>query len=235
MREKAMAELMTRRWKKYRLLLTTLLSVVSLGAIYAGYSARISAVISSRLPSLGSKSRSSTSQIHGVSLQDVQAGDTTVKISSSAVMSQKEQIIKEKSVTPITTPHGIDNSVEGQSFEISASIKQGCKSDHIECPLVMASVGKMVKEPRDMDWAAKMEATIQSAFDSQGSDKYVIRNVECRTSICILEVEGHVPEATNRYEGAIVFSLRPHALTSVREHDSSGASYRVELMDFERR
>jgi len=227
-----MRQVMTVTWKKYRRVLTVLLIVVSLCVVYVGYSARHSAAMSPRLSSIGAKFWGPTAPILGSSLQEVQAGDTLRKTSSAP---QNEKAINEKAVSPITTSHRIDESVRGQTFDISASIKQGCKSDHIECPLVMASVGKMVKEPRDMDWAAKMEATIQSAFDSQGSGNYVIRNVECRTSICILEVEGHVPEATNRYEGAIVSSLRAHALTSVREHDSSGASYRVELMDFERR
>jgi hypothetical protein len=236
MRHKAMGEVMTGRWKKYRLLLSVLLIVVTLCVVYVGYSARFSAAVSPRLSSFSSKSRAPTAQIHGLSLPDVQAGDSIAKTSSSAVTSQNEKTINEKSVTPITTLHAIDKSVKGQTFEISASVKEGCKSDTIECPLVMASVKRMAEEPRDIDWAAKMEATIQSAFDSQGSDKFVIRNVECRTSICILEVEVHVPGSTIRYDDAIFSSLRPHATTiGVREYDSSGASYHIELRVFERR
>jgi len=101
----------------------------------------------------------------------------------------------------------------------------------------MASVAKMTEEPRDTDWAAKMEEKIQAAVDMQGSGKYVIRNLECRTSICILEVETHVPGGfSGRYDKVITSSLRPNAMTiSVREYDSSGTPFHVELMDFERR
>ena len=217
------------KWGKYRLLLTVLLIIVTLGVAYVGYSARFPTATSQRASPIGP-----TAQNRGSSFQDGLAGDTIGKTSAP----KNEKAINEKSTGRITNPHGIgiDKSVKGQTFEISASVKEGCKSDAVECPLVMASVGRMAEEPRDMDWAAKMEATIQSAFDSQGPDKYVIRNVECRTSICILEVEVHGLGPTIRYEDAIFSSLRPHAMTiGVREYDSSGASYHVELMDFERR
>jgi hypothetical protein len=230
-----MGDVRTSTWKKYRLLLTVLLIVVTLGAFCIVYSPLFRSAISPGPSSTDAKRLEPTTSIREPSPQNVRAGDTIARTFSSTSTPQNEKAISEKSTPPITIRDRIDTSVMGQAFEISSSIKEGCKSDHIECPLVMASVGKMVKEPRDIEWAARMEATIQSAFDSQGSGKYVIRNVECRTSICILEVEGHNPEATDRYNGAIVSSLRPHALTSVREHDSSGSSYRVELMDFERR
>jgi hypothetical protein len=147
-----------------------------------------------------------------------------------------EKLRNDKSIKTVTASSEIDESVVDQPFTISASIREGCKRDTIECPLVMASVGKMVKEPRDVEWAAKMEATIQSAFDSRGLGKYAIRNVECRTSLCILEVEVHVLGPVVRYEDAIFSRLRPNAMTiGVNEYDSSGASFLVELMDFERR
>jgi hypothetical protein len=101
----------------------------------------------------------------------------------------------------------------------------------------MTSVARLVKEPRDIDWAAKTEEKIQAAFDMQGPGKYVTRNVECRTSTCILEVEVHDPGAfKGRYDDSLFSILRPNALTiSVPEYDASGARFLVELMDFERR
>lgn len=132
---------------------------------------------------------------------------------------------------------GIDKSVAGRLFDVSESVKQACKTDTIECPLVMQSITSMIKEPRDLQWAAAMEETIQAAVDARGSDKYVTRNLECRTSICILEVEVHVPGGFNgRYDKSVTTRLTPNAAAiSVAEYDSSGARFYVEVMDFHRR
>jgi hypothetical protein len=222
---------MTGRWKKYRLLMI----VATLGAFYVGYFSWFQSA-TPRPPSIHPKVTGPTAQSRGPSTQGAQAGGTIARTSSSTSALQNAQAINKKSATQITIRNGIDKSVIGQPFEISASVKAVCKYDTIECPLVMASVKRMAEEPRDVDWAAKMEATIQSAFDSEGPGKFVIRNVECRTSICILEVEVHVQGTSIRYESAISSSLRPHAMTfAPRVYDSSGESYSVELMDFERR
>ena len=138
--------------------------------------------------------------------------------------------------TPAPVRSEIDVSVVGQPFQISVSVREGCKGDDSECPLVMASVAKMVAEPRDIAWAEKMEEKIQAAVDMQGPGKYVIRNLECRTSTCVLEVEIRVPEPFPRYQDLIDSALRPHAaVTGLPEYQLSGESYRVELMDFARR
>ena len=164
--------------------------------------------------------------------QDSKAENTEKKASVPTIRDQ--EAIADKS--DARAPSRIDQAVVGQPFQISASLKEGCKSDTVECPLVMASVARMVNEPRDIDWAIKMEEKIQSAVDKQRPGRYVIRNLECRTTTCILEVESHDGSFVARYDGAITSSLRPNGLTiGVSEYDSSGASYRLELMDFERR
>lgn len=130
---------------------------------------------------------------------------------------------------------GIDQSVVGRPFQISASVKQGCMGETVECPLVLASVARMVNQPRDIDWAKKMEEKIQGVVDRQKPGAYLIRNLECRTSTCILEVECRDGPFVARYDQAITSSLRPNALTiGVPEYDSSGASFSLELMDFVR-
>src|ERR1700730_3752049 len=113
----------------------------------------------------------------------------------------------------VSTSSGVDKSVVGQAFRVSDPVKESCKRDTIECPVVMESLAKMVKEPRDLYWAAKMEEEIQAVVDAQGPDKFVVRNLECRTSICILEVEVHdLGSAVPRYDNAIVSNLRPNGL-----------------------
>jgi hypothetical protein len=138
---------------------------------------------------------------------------------------------------PVSTPSGVDKSVVGQEFHVSDPVKESCKRDTIECPIVMASLTRMVKEPRDMYWAAKMEEEIQAVVDAQGSGKFVVRNLECRTSICILEVEVHDPgSAVPRYDNAIVSNLKPNGLViGETELDASGAHFNTQLLDFSRK
>ena len=206
--------------------------LVALCATYVGYTLKVSKTIFF-LPNSFKHSDPAPQIVLPSNKLDVQARDAIGKTSDMrrGTKSTTEQIVR-----PIGNPVVTDESVKGRPFEISASVKEGCKSDTIECPLVMSSIEKMTGEPRDVAWADKMEAAIQSAFDSQGYGRYVIRDVECRSSLCVLEVEVHVLGAAPRYDNAILAGLRPHAMTvGVREHDSAGVSYRVQLMDFERR
>jgi hypothetical protein len=88
-----------------------------------------------------------------------------------------------------------------------------------------------------MYWAAKMEEEIQAVVDAQGSEKFVVRNLECRTSICILEVEVHdLGSLVPRYDNAIVSNLKPNGLViGERELDASGAHLYTQLLDFSRK
>jgi hypothetical protein len=209
------------------LLVAVLLIVLTLAVIYARYSQRLTTSVPNISPSSKHLKLPDSSVTAGrTSSQDLKAEKNSIEMTST-----------DKSNSPAATFSRIDESVVGQVFQVSDSVKEGCKSDTIECPLVMASVARMAKEPRDIDWAPRMEEKLQAAVDMQGPGKYVIRNVECRTSTCILEVEVHAPEPfVARYDDVIFSSLRPNALTiSAPEYDSSGARFSVELMDFARR
>jgi hypothetical protein len=208
-----------------------MLIAVTLAVIYAHYSQWFETTIPST-SAPGSKSLQLSTTASRTSFQHSEERNTT---GFTSILANDEKAIIEKSTEPRLS--GIDESVVGHAFQISASVRAACKSDAIECPLVMASVAKMAEEPRDVDWAAKMEEKIQAAVDMPGPGKYAIRNLECRTSICILEVEVHVPGAFNgRYEDVIFSSLKPNAMTiSVLEYDQSGIPFHVELMDFQRR
>jgi hypothetical protein len=224
-----------RKWKwKWGSL--AVLFIVTLAAIGVRYSQRLIASRDISTSSARLKQQETSAATHRT-LERVQAGNLVENTSIPAAETQEKKAIDARSRTRVSTISGIDESVVGQAFQVSASVREGCTRDAIECPLVMDSVARMIKEPRDIDWAAKMEEKIQGAVDIQGPGKYVIRNLECRTSICILEVEIHVPGAFNgRYEDAIFSSLRPNALTiGVPEYDPSGVPFSVELMDFARR
>jgi hypothetical protein len=137
----------------------------------------------------------------------------------------------------LTLAPSTDQSVVGRPFEISESVINGCKAIVIEeCRVVMASVAKMAAEPRDTQWAKKMEERLQTAADMEGGGKYLIRNLECRTSTCIVEVVLRDPGPFPRYQDFISSALRPHAaVTGTPEYGPLGERYRVELMDFARR
>jgi hypothetical protein len=233
---KASKAVMRAAWKWNWVLLAALF-VVTLAVIFARYSQRPTATPDINTSSAPLKPQGTSVATRRTHFQDFKAGNLVENTSIPATEAQEKNAINDKSKRPVTSLSGIDESVVGQAFQVSASVKEGCKSDTVECPLVMASVARMVQEPRDIEWAANMEEKIQSAVDMQGPGKYVIRNLECRTSTCILEVEIHVPGAFNgRYEDVIFSSLRPNAMTiSAPEYDSSGARFSVELMDFARR
>jgi hypothetical protein len=187
-----------------------------------------------RYPPSGHLDVPDTVTAHATPLLDLKAGRG--KAPTPATKTPEEEAKNDIAIKPVSMS-GIDESVVDQPFQISASIREGCKGDTIECQLVMTSVARLVKEPRDIDWAAKVEEKIQAAVDTQGPGRYVIRNLECRTSTCVLEVEVHVPGAFNgRYDDSLFSSLRPNAMTiSVPEYDASGTRFHVELMDFARR
>jgi hypothetical protein len=78
-------------------------------------------------------------------------------------------------------------------FPMSASVDAACKTlsqrgaDAI-CERLRHDLLVMADEPRDPAWAADMEAKLQNLIDAQKSDDISVRNVECRTTYCALEL-----------------------------------------------
>ncbi len=207
---------------RYWVLLVALLIVATLGIISVLYSPRPTV-----RHGIGSSSASVNDTLFpasGTKLPSIKG--ESAKAYGAADKTQDQKLVPDISSKPTSTAPAIDESVVGQQFTVSASVKEGCKRDTIG----------MVREPRDVVWAATMEEKIQAVVDSQGPGKYVVRNLECRTSTCILEVEVHVPGTFNGYDNSILSSLRPNAMTiSMPEYESSGVRFSVELMDFARR
>jgi hypothetical protein len=170
---------------------------------------------------------------HPIPSQELNAAASTIPVANT----KTEKAPVGDLGNAVSTPSGIDESVVGQAFQVSDPVKESCRRDTIECPLVMASLTRMVKEPRDMYWAGRMEEEIQAVVDAQGPGKYLVRNLECRTSVCILEVEVHDPGSfVARYDNIIVSNLKPNALViGNTEIDPSGAHFHTELLDFSRK
>jgi len=77
-------------------------------------------------------------------------------------------------------------SVVGRPFKFSPSVQAGCKE--VACPELEADLAKFAQQPRDPAWASTMEARLEDYIENSEPDKYQIRNVECRTSMCYVEV-----------------------------------------------
>ena len=63
----------------------------------------------------------------------------------------------------------------------------GMKTGHI-CKKFYADLAQMAKEPRDSAWANNMEEKLQAYIEQEFKDAS-IRNIDCRTSLCAIEVE----------------------------------------------
>lgn len=89
-------------------------------------------------------------------------------------------------VETVTYPR-FDATVVGTAFDVSPSVDARCK-DFLNCNEVRKKLAIMAGESRDPSWATQMETKLQDAVMLEGPDKYLVRNVECRASICALEV-----------------------------------------------
>jgi len=77
-------------------------------------------------------------------------------------------------------------AVVGRHFPVSASVIAGCKSRG-GCPNLDEQLDKFAQEPRDLAWAADVESKLR-ALVMASSGQFAIRSVECRTSLCAIEV-----------------------------------------------
>ena len=82
----------------------------------------------------------------------------------------------------------IDTSAVGTPFTVSASVENDCKLDKTVCSLVSQQLEKFSQEGRDTAWADQAEADLQDYIASRGTGKFLIRNIECRATICVVEV-----------------------------------------------
>ncbi len=90
--------------------------------------------------------------------------------------------------------NGVDasdsNAVIGRPFPVSVSVQEQCKASQSEksiCDAVNLGLATMEQEPRDPAWAPMIEERLKEslAADPRGLS---IRTIECRRSLCALEV-----------------------------------------------
>lgn len=80
-------------------------------------------------------------------------------------------------------------------IELGPSLVARCKRttpddriDYQECALAKGVVALMNAEPRDKAWADKTESDLSEWIGSRASEGFTLRNVQCRSSFCIVEV-----------------------------------------------
>jgi hypothetical protein len=103
-------------------------------------------------------------------------------------------------------------SVIGRSFPVSESVAAYCLSlgdDDEICRQTREFLKQMAAEPRDPSWARTAEALLRKQI--QESDRMLsIRHLECRSSVCAVEVESRVGP------WVYVYRDRPRSLLSYR-------------------
>lgn len=84
-----------------------------------------------------------------------------------------------------TLPRGsrADSSVIGRPFALSASMQAELSKSEAFRP-ARDRLDQMARESRDTDWANAKETEIQALMEG----RYSIRNIECRATICAVEV-----------------------------------------------
>ena len=80
-----------------------------------------------------------------------------------------------------------------REFQVSTSVESGCKpasprGSSTACDKIRHDLSMMAREMRDPAWASDMEARLQEYFERQSLEGLSVRNIECRVSLCAIEV-----------------------------------------------
>jgi len=136
---------------------------------------------------------------------------------------------------PASNQVGTDESVIGSPFQISSSVETACRS-FIVCGETHEMLSKLAQEPRDYAWASQMETAIQENVVAQGSDKYTIRDIECRSTLCAVETASSYGNYLGpAYPDPLIRSLHGMDPIWAYEASPSGVKITVTLEIFRRR
>lgn len=138
-----------------------------------------------------------------------------------------------------TTPNKVirvDRSVIGRPFPLSDSMIANCKryaaNDSRNCLGTMELLSRMANEPRSEPWATSMEEKLR-AFVTVEPDKFMIRALECRTTICFIETASLFgPLLEVDYAFAKASGLNSHLTEFSHEKNSWGARVTITLEPF---
>ena len=96
-------------------------------------------------------------------------------------------------------------------------------------------LSKFAQEPRDPPWSSEVERRLRDYLGTEPG-KYAIRNVECRTSLCAVEVASIYSQLSPTSSGTALDScVIPGGSEFGYERDVSSAKTIVTVMIFWRR
>lgn len=107
-------------------------------------------------------------------------------------------------------------AVIGRVFPVSDSVEAGCRLLGGSCDEKLDGLlSHFAQEARDPAWASQVEATLRNYIAKAEPDKYSIRAIECRTTVCLVELASpYGPylgapyafvRANNLFNGSVVF------------------------------
>lgn len=122
----------------------------------------------------------------------VEIPDRTVR-SLDSPQPYTADIREEAAQDPPPRERGTDISVVGRPFPVSPSVAASCRAisggGDDACDSTWEPLKKMAQEPRSSAWAKEMESMLRDHIAQVDPGKYTIRALECRTSVCVIEVE----------------------------------------------
>jgi hypothetical protein len=122
-------------------------------------------------------------------------------------------------------------------FSPSDAIRETCakyaKDSEANCSGQQTVLDKLSREQRDRSWAIAMESEIRAAVAAVAG--YQTRAVECRTTVCVLEVESGLGGFRASNLRSIKSELELVDLINGYERKSAGQLTTVTLMTFQRK
>jgi hypothetical protein len=123
----------------------------------------------------------------------------------------------------------------GRQFPLSSSIAATCKRDPDLCKEAHEWLAQMAQEPRDQQWAPRAEESLRETILAEG-DKYSIRALECRRTVCAIEVASiHGPLFTLKAEELERYRLWGRTVIMGYETNEYGKKVTVTVWIYERK
>ena len=131
-------------------------------------------------------------------------------------------------------PEPLDlNSVVGRPFPVSPTVEKMCRHFKLTCDETLEGLlSQFAQEPRDPPWSAKAEAALRDYVLLNEPGKFSIHTIECRTTLCIVEVES--PYGQLRCTQKPAFKLGCWISTTGYKAGPGGGRITVSLKTFQR-
>ncbi len=127
-------------------------------------------------------------------------------------------------------------SILRQPYVLSESIKEECaRIAHLakaDCNDHLSAIARLENEVRDAGWADATEASIRLIVESEPG--YRVRSLECRSSICALEVESPTDVFSQKHFQAISARISDIDRVFTYEYPSQGVRVKVTSITFQR-